>query len=510
MPEYDRPVLPTITATDQPLEKLTADAVVVAVGKGPDGLLPTPGAEAVDRLLGGRLFAALADLGAKGGEDEVTRLPSFGQGPFPVVAVAGLGAPDASGGYAPEAVRRAAGAASRSLRGRRTVVTLLAAVGGTPDADRLHAVGEGSLLGAYEFTAYKSDLPANRLTPPQEFVVVVPGAAAAETALRRVRAVADAVALVRDLVNTPPNDLFPAELAARGAAAGEKLGLSAEILDEEALAAGGYGGILAVGGGSSRKPRLLRLTYAGSGARKKVALVGKGITFDSGGISIKPAAKMEDMKSDMAGAAAVIATVCLVAQLGLPVEVTATVPIAENLPSGTSYRPADVVTFRNGKKAEITNTDAEGRVVLADAIARAAEDRPDVLLETSTLTGAQLVALGGRTAGVMGSDDMRAAVVAASERSGESMWPMPLPPELRRGLDSTVADFVNANADRMGGMLVGGHFLAEFVPSGLPWAHIDIAGPSYNTGGPWGYTPKGGTGVPVRTLLATIEALIAD
>ncbi|MCW2705647.1 MAG: pepA, partial [Blastococcus sp.] len=301
-----------------------------------------------------------------------------------------------------------------------------------------------------------------------------------------------------------------AELAARGAAAGEKLGLSAEILDEGALAAGGYGGILAVGSGSVRKPRLLRLTYAGPGARKKIALVGKGITFDSGGISIKPAANMENMKSDMAGAAAVIATVCLVAQLRLPVEVTATVPIAENLPSGTAYRPADIVTFRNGKKAEITNTDAEGRVVLADAIARAAEDRPDVLLETSTLTGAQQVALGNRTAGVMGTEDLRNAVVAAGTRAGEGMWPMPLPAELRRGLDSPIADFVNATTDRMGGMLVGGHFLAEFVPDGLPWAHIDIAGPSYNTGAAWGYNPKGGTGVPVRTLLATIEALIAE
>jgi leucyl aminopeptidase len=338
---------------------------------------------------------------------------------------------------------------------------------------------------------------------------VVPAAAEAKAPLARVRAVADAVTLVRDLVNTPPNDLFPAELADRGAAAGKKAGLSVEVLDEKALAAGGYGGILAVGGGSTRPPRLLRLSYRGKKARTTVALIGKGITFDSGGISIKPAAKMEDMKSDMAGAAAVIATVCLVAELGLQVDVTATVPIAENMPSGTAYRPADVVTFRNGKKAEITNTDAEGRVVLADAICRAVEDSPAYLLETSTLTGAQLVALGTRTAGVMGSDDLRDAVVAAGRRSGEPMWAMPLPAELRRGLDSPIADLVNANADRMGGMLVGGHFLAEFVPAGLPWAHIDVAGPAYNTGSPWGYTPKGGTGVPVRTLLATIEDLIA-
>ena len=410
---------PTISATDHPLEKLTGDAVVVAVGKGPDGLLPTPGAEAVDRLLGGRLLPALVDLGARGAEDEVTRLPSFGQGPFPVVAVAGLGAPDASGAYTPEAVRRAAGAASRALAGRRSVVSLLAAVGGAPDAERLHAVGEGALLGAYEFTAYKSDLrrrpqgAAERLHRSSSPAPPRPRRRCAGCAPSPTRS-----ALVRDLVNTPPNDLYPAELAARGAAAGEKLGLSAEILDEDALAAGGYGGILAVGSGSVRKPRLLRLSYTGPGARKKIALVGKGITFDSGGISIKPAANMENMKSDMAGAAAVIATVCLVAQLRLPVEVTATVPIAENLPSGTAYRPADIVTFRNGKKAEITNTDAEGRVVLADAIARAAEDRPDVLLETSTLTGAQQVALGMRTAGVMGSEDLRDAVVAAGKRVG--------------------------------------------------------------------------------------------
>jgi leucyl aminopeptidase len=503
-------VPPTISATDRPLEKLAADAVVVGVGKGPAGLLPTPGAEAVDRLLGGRLLPALADLGARGGEDEVTRVATLGQGPFPVVAAVGLGAPGPAGGYSAEAVRRAAGAASRALSGRSSVVSLLAAVGGPPDDLRLHAVSEGSLLGAYEFTTYRSDLPTDRPLPPREFTVVVPDDGDAKAALTRSRAVASAVALVRDLVNTPPNDLYPAELAERGAAAGKRAGLRAEVLDERALAAGNYGGILAVGGGSARGPRLLRLTYTGKKARTKVALVGKGITFDSGGLSIKPAANMHHMTSDMAGAAAVIATVCLVAELGLPVEVTATVPIAENLPSGTAYRPADVVTFRNGKKAEITNTDAEGRVVLADAIVRAAEDGPDHLLETSTLTGAQLVALGPRTAGVMGTDELRDAVVAASRRSGEPMWPMPMPRELRKGLDSPIADLVNANADRMGGMLVGAHFLAEFVPAGLPWAHIDIAGPSYNTGSAWGYTPKGGTGVPVRTLLATIEALIGD
>ena len=501
---------PTISATDRPLEKLSADAVVVGVGKGPDGLLTTPGAEAVDRLLGGRLLAALADLGARGAEEETTKLPTFGQGPFPVVLAVGLGSPRADGGYPADVVRRAAGAASRALTGRATVVTLLAAVGGTPDVERLHAVGEGAVLGAYEFTQYRSDLPADRPTPPRSIELVVPDADAVKPQLQHIRAVTDAVALVRDLVNTPPNVLSPAELAGRGAAAGKKAGLSVEVLDEKALTAGGYGGILAVGAGSARPPRLLRLQYKGKKARTSVALVGKGITFDSGGISIKPAAGMADMKSDMAGAAAVIATVCLVAELGLPVDVTATVPIAENLPSGSAYRPADVVTFRNGRTSEITNTDAEGRVVLADGICRALEDSPAYLIETSTLTGAQLVALGTRTSGVMGSDDLRDAVVTASRRVGEPMWPMPMPPELRRSLDSATADFTNSGSDRFGGMLVAAHFLAEFVPAGQPWAHVDVAGPAYNTGAPWGHTTKGGTGVPVRTLLATIEDLIAQ
>ena len=296
-----------------------------------------------------------------------------------------------------------------------------------------------------------------------------PGATAAEAALRRVRAVADAVALVRDLVNTPPNDLYPAELAARGAAAGEKLGLAAEILDEDALAAGGYGGILAVGGGSARKPRLLRLTYSGAGARKKIALVGKGITFDSGGISIKPAAKMEDMKSDMAGAAAVIATVCLVAQLRLPVEVTATVPDRREpaqrhrLPAG---RRRDLPQRQEGRDHQHRRR-GPGRAGRRDrAGGRGPSRRPAGDLHPHRRAAGR--ARGTRTAGVMGTEDLRDAVVAAGRPRGEGMWPMPLPAELRRGLDSPVADFVNSAADRLGGMLVAGHFLAEFVPDGLP------------------------------------------
>ncbi len=499
----------SLSLTDADLTDLAADAVVVGLHSGPDGPSLAPGCQAVDAALGGGLLAALSALGATGSEDEVVKLATLGALRTPVVAAVGLGGRNAR--VDPEVARRAAGAASRALAGRSSVATTLALVDGEPSQDLLQAVAEGSLIGTYQFTAYKSKQPPAHRRPPSSVQVVVPSAKdrASRAVVKRAGAVADAVTLCRDLINTPPNDLFPAEFAARAQRAGAKVGLDVEVLDEKALKKGGYGGILGVGMGSARPPRLVRMSYRGRGAKTKVALVGKGITFDSGGISIKPAASMENMKSDMSGAAAVVAAMTLIATLKLPVEVVATVPMAENLPGGTAYRPADVLTFRNGKKAEILNTDAEGRVILADAISRACEDSPAYLIETSTLTGAQVVALGNRTAGVMGSDQLRDRVVSAGRSSGEGMWAMPLPPELRKGLDSQTADFANVG-DRSGGMLAAGHFLSEFVADGVEWAHIDIAGPAYNTGAPWGYTIKGGTGVPVRTLLALVEDIAAN
>ncbi|MBA2415187.1 MAG: leucyl aminopeptidase [Geodermatophilaceae bacterium] len=498
-----------LTLTDTDLADLTADAVVIGLLNGEGGPSLAPGAEAVDVALGGRLLDALVALGASGAEDEVVKLATLGAMKTPVIAAAGLGRHD--GAVTEEAVRRAAGAASRALGGRATVASTLALVNGEPTPGMVQAAGEGSLLGAYSFSVYKSKpAPAHR-QPPSAVQLVVPSAKdrATKATAKRASAIADAVALCRDLINTPPNDLFPAEFAARAERAGGKAGLDVEVFDEKALKKGGYGGILGVGMGSSRPPRLVRMSYRGRGAKTKIALVGKGITFDTGGISIKPAAAMENMKSDMSGAAAIVSTMTLIAALKLPVDVVATVPMAENMPGSTAYRPADVLTFRNGTKAEILNTDAEGRVILADAIARACEDSPAYLIETSTLTGAQVVALGNRTAGVMGSDDFRERVIAAGRRSGEGMWGMPLPPEVRKGLDSAVADFANVG-DRSGGMLAGGHFLAEFVTEGIQWAHIDIAGPAYNTGSPWGYNLKGGTGVPVRTLLELIEDIAGN
>jgi leucyl aminopeptidase len=372
----------------------------------------------------------------------------------------------------------------------------------------LAAAAEGSLLGAYAFTTYRTN--GNRKAPLARLSLAT-DAADADEVLRTAAAVSEAVRTARDLVNTPPNDLYPETFAARARELAEAAGLEVEVLDDAALAEAGFGGVLGVGQGSSRKPRLVRLRWAGGPSpRAHVALVGKGITFDTGGISIKPAANMDHMTSDMSGAAAVIATTVLAASLELPVAVTATVPMAENMPSDTAYRPGDVLRMYGGRTVEVLNTDAEGRLILADAIVRAGEDSPDYLIETSTLTGAQMVALGMRTMGIMGEDAFRDRVAALARECGEDGWAMPLPEHIRADLDSRVADLANVTGQRWGGMLVAGTFLREFVPDGLAWAHLDIAGPSFHTGGPYGYTAKGGTGVPVRTLHAVLADIAAN
>ncbi|MCV7099253.1 leucyl aminopeptidase, partial [Mycobacterium palustre] len=408
------------------------------------------------------------------------------------------------------------GVAARSLGGAEAVITTLGELPG--DGARSAAV-EGLILGSYRFTEFRTDKTAPKDKGLRRITVLASETGRAKQAKDEAAhgaAVATAVATARDLVNTPPSHLFPAELARRAKELGESVGLEVEVLDEKALQKGGYGGIIGVGQGSSRPPRLVRLTHRGSRLAKKpkhakrVALIGKGVTFDTGGISIKPAASMHCMTSDMAGAAAVIATVALAAQTRLPIDVIATVPIAENMPSATAQRPGDVLTQYGGTTVEVLNTDAEGRLILADAIVRACEDNPDYLIETSTLTGAQTVALGARIPGVMGSDEFRDRVAAISQRVGENGWPMPLPDELKEDLKSTVADLANVSNQRFAGMLVAGVFLREFVADGVEWAHIDVAGPAYNTGSPWGYTPKGASGVPTRTMFAVLEDIAAN
>ena len=488
-----------LALTTEPPAQISADVLIVAATT---GATSGDGPTAIDPALADAV-AAGALAGATGKASEVVLVPSGGIVAAQRILVVGLGAADKIDA---EAVRRAAGAASRSLAGTGTAVSTLSAVD-------LAAAVEGHLLGAYVFDTYKE--PSR---PPVELVQLAVAAAADDAGqagdetdpgkiVRRATIIAEAVKTARDLVNTAPNDLPPAVFADRALAAAEAVGLEVRVWNEQELRDQGFGGISAVGSGSTRPPRLVRVAWRPDGATKTVALVGKGITFDSGGLSIKPAQGMEHMTSDMAGAAAVIATVIAAARLELPIGVTAWAPLAENLPSGSSYRPGDVLRHYGGKTVHVLNTDAEGRLVLADAIVRAAEESPDYLVETSTLTGAQVVALGNRTIGVMGEPAFRDRVAEIARETGEGGWAMPLPEELREGLDSPIADIANINWDRVAGMLVAGVYLAEFVPEGLPWAHLDVAGPAFNHGKVWGYTALGATGVPVRTMLALLDEL---
>jgi leucyl aminopeptidase len=494
LPGYQSPAV-TVSAT-LPKRRVASAVLIVPVVTADDDTAVVVSNPFLDAEAVGEIEVALKALGAKGSSEQVTRVvaPSL---PVSSVLTIGLGKP--ADEFSSDVIRRAAGVAARSLSGTEAVITTLSELD-------LEATIEGLILGAYRFVDFRSAKTAPK-EPGLAAITALSTAKGAKTTAARAVNIATAVATARDLVNTPPSHLFPDEFAKRARALGEAVGLEVEVLDDKALAKAGYGGVIGVGKGSSRPPRLVRLTHNGAKSKKakKVALIGKGITFDTGGISIKPAANMHQMTSDMGGAAAVIAAVVLAAQQELPIDVVATVPMAENMPSATAQRPGDVLTQYGGITVEVLNTDAEGRLILADAIARACEDDPDYLIETSTLTGAQTVALGARTPGVMGSDEFRDRVAAVSQSVGENAWPMPLPEELKDDLKSTVADLANVSGSRYAGMLVAGVYLREFVADGVQWAHIDVAGPSYNTGGPWGYTGKGGTGVPTRTMFAVLE-----
>ncbi|ABD12490.1 leucyl aminopeptidase [Frankia casuarinae] len=502
----------TIVPSTAALADLDVDAVVIATATGDEGLLVAGGAADLDAALGGRLTQVLASLGATGKAGETVRFATLGTVPCATVLAVGLGplatssTPMSSTPIGTEALRRAAGVAVRSLAGTARVAVALAAAPGAVTSESVRAVAEGALLGTYSYDGLRTTSANGRPRPVEELTVLVDEQSlpTAEEELRRATVVTDAVTLVRDLVNTPPSHLSPALLADIAVERATAAGVTVEVLDEVTLAEGGFGGLLGVGQGSANPPRLVRLEWRGGGSeRPALALVGKGITFDSGGLSLKPSTSMEWMKTDMAGAAAVLGTVIAAARLKLPITLTGWMPCAENMPSGDAIRPSDVLTLRGGTRVEVLNTDAEGRLVLADALVRANEESPDLIVDVATLTGAQIVALGHRTSGLMGRAAAVDAVASAAAAADESVWPMPLPPDLRKGLDSTVADIANVppGGNRDGGMLVAAHFLASFVPEKVSWAHIDIAGPSWNGGEPYGHTPKGGTGMIVRTLV---------
>ncbi|WP_329121383.1 leucyl aminopeptidase [Streptomyces sp. NBC_01353] len=484
---------------------LRADALVVGVAKSGKGLLVAPGAEAVDQAFDGKLAAVLETLGAAGAEGEATKLPAPAGLKAPVVLAVGLGsAPEDGQAYGAEALRRAAGTAARTLTGAKKAAFALP-ITAPEDAE---AIAEGALLGAYAYTAYQESKNGKDAKKPLAEVTLLgakPRDKAFKAAAERALALTEEINRARDLINMPPNDLYPETFAAIVTAAGKEHGLKVQVLDEKALDKGGFGGILGVGKGAVRGPRLVKIAYTHPEAEKTLALVGKGITYDSGGISLKPAGHNETMKCDMSGAAAVFAAVVAASRIGLAVNVTGWLALAENMPSGSATRPGDVLRMYSGKTVEVLNTDAEGRLVLADALTKASEENPDAIVDVATLTGAMVLALGNRTFGIMANDDdYRTAIHEIAEEVGEQSWPMPLPADLRKGMDSPTADMANMG-ERMGGGLVAGLFLQEFVGEGITWAHLDIAGPAFHEGAPYGYTPKGGTGSAVRTLVKLAE-----
>ena len=485
-----------------PALRLAADLPAVAVvavptrpgDEGDDGpvlLGVLPPAAAVDGA------ALLRHEKAKGEPGEVVAAPVTSTGPLDRVLLLGTG----DGG--PAALRKAGAAAARRARGAVSLALDLRQL--APDTDALRALAEAVLLASYGFT-----LTADEPRVLREVVLVVADPAALQAALATAVSVATAVAAARDLVNTPSGEKTPAWLAAQ--ATGLLKGLTVGVRDDEALRAQGWGGVVAVGMGSTRPPRVVEVTYDGGGDRH-VVLVGKGITFDTGGLSLKPNDGMLTMKMDMGGAAAVLAVVRAVADLGLAVTVTALAAVAENMPSGTAQRPGDVITQYGGTTVEVLNTDAEGRLVLADAIAYADTVlRPDVIVDVATLTGAMPVALGRRIAGLFANDDgLAAELLAAGEASGERLWRLPLVEDYRPALSSPTADLRNIGDPRLklgGGSITAALFLREFA-GGRPWAHLDIAGPAWS-GAEDDELTKGGTGYGVRLLVRWLEGVAAQ
>ncbi|WOF24506.1 leucyl aminopeptidase [Microbacterium betulae] len=475
-----------------------ADALVIAV---------TDLAEGRDALGDhADLLPALEAIGFTGAKNAFARVYAPETASLPV-AVVGLGKrPDA------RAVRDAVGTAVRSLTGFDTVaVTVLADVD-----DAWRAAAEGAALGGYAFSSYKTDAQEKAAKRRRASRVVVHAPSSVDDAeLAAVRAGAEAVALVKDLVSTPAEWQSPAQLAETALERTRDLPIEARVWDEKALEEEGFGGIVGVGKGSDRPPRLVRLDYVPEGAQRHVALVGKGITFDTGGLSLKPAASMVGMQEDMTGAAEVLAVVRAAAQLALPVRVTGWLCIADNMPSGRATRPGDVLVMADGTTVEVTNTDAEGRLVLADGLVAASRDRPDVIVDVATLTGAIVVALGTRYTGVMGDDEAVGAFLRAADRTGELAWSLPLPEYIAEELDSRVADLRNANVgSRAAGSLFAGLFLQRFVgrrgdgedAPRIPWVHLDIAGSAMSSGSAYGYTDKGPTGATVRALIDFVAA----
>ena len=494
--------MPRLALSPVPPEQADADLLVLPVAAGGDGPVAPPVTAAVLARLGADLGTLAGGAGRlTGALDDVLAVPGYGAVAAPLVLLVGVG-PDAD--RTAETLRRAA-AVAVAAAGRATTLSVALHQAGGPQLDQeaaLAAVVEGTVLAAYRFSRHKSapdpDLEAATLLVEGEAAL-----AAAEPVLRRAEVAARATLLARDLVNEPASRINPATLATEAVRLAKGAGLEHQVLAGAALRRGRFGAVRAVGGGSATGPRLVRLGYRPEGASRHVALVGKGVTFDTGGIDLKRGASMDGMKDDMAGAAAILGAVTAAAELALPTAVTAVLPLVENMPGAAAMRPGDVVTARNGVTVEVTNTDAEGRLILADGLALAAEAGPDAILDLATLTGSVVYGLGLGCTGVFGNTPaLTAEVLAAAARAGELACELPLIEDYRRFLDSEVADLVNAT-NEPGDSVQAALFLREFV-AGVPWVHLDIAGPATAKEARY-YQPKGATGCMVRTLLAFLE-----
>lgn len=455
-----------------------ADVLVVGVRPGPHVVATGLSDEALHSIA-----EDLERIQCDGATGQTWRIPA--PAIVPVSSVIAVGLDD---------LRQAAGTGTRAAGDAKTVVVALP----NDDATTLAQACEGAMLAAQPPLRLSASAPKG----PQTIVVLTTAPRGVRSRVRdEVTKAVAATNLVRDLVNTPPGHLPPEALANAARTSLEDSGVQVSIWDQKKLAREGMGGLVGVGQGSANPPRLVVLEYSPAKPTAHLAFVGKGITFDSGGLSLKTAKGMETMKCDMAGAAAVLGATRAIAELQLPVRITAYLACAENMPSGTAQRPGDVLTMRGGTTVEVLNTDAEGRLVMADVLVLAGEQQPDAIIDVATLTGAQMIALGTRIAAVMGNDeDLAQQVITAGGLAGERFWPMPLPDVLKAGLKSQVADLKNTG-EPFGAMLYAGLFLKAFVPDDIPWAHLDIAGPAFNEGAEFGFTPHGGTGFATRTLI---------
>jgi leucyl aminopeptidase len=492
------------TSTSSPA-RVRADLLILPVFR---GQVPGPGIAEVSDAMGTDLVGVLKDHGVRGKLAETFTVPTLGAIHAGSLLRVGLGPQDEAG---PGAVRRAAQKVARAASRFATVASTLPQIGDSVE-ESAHAFAEGMLLGAYRFDRYKSasqengeDLGPSRL---DTVVALVAGdRRAARSGLRRGEIYAESANWARDLVNMPAIDATPSFLAKEAEAMAAREGLTFRVWTKADLVKGGFGGIVGVGSGSANEPRLIELEYSRGGRSAPIAITGKGITFDSGGLSIKPAEGMEWMKADMGGAAAVLAVMQAVARLRPRLNVVAAIPSAENMSGSAAIRPGDVLRHRGGRTSEVLNTDAEGRLILADSLAYLAERQPRAIIDAATLTGAAMIALGDDLYAVMGNDrGLVADLLGAGTAEGEPGWELPLWREYRRHIESSVADVKNIGI-RWGGAITAGLFLKEFVGD-VPWAHMDVASTAFveRATDPW---PRGATGSPARTIVRYLETLAA-